>query len=101
MPLMALDNQKVFRHTIEPYSTGVSERHGSPCAGYLSDPPGVMGFETTTLKFPIGQRYSSRLSMFQLDVEEIPFRRVQCSSGAEPSPNHRNYGQLGQANLPA
>ena len=34
----------------------------APCAGYLSDPPGVMGVETTTLEFPIGQRYSSRLS---------------------------------------
>ncbi len=57
-----------------------------------------MGVETTTIKFPIGQRYSSRLSLFRLDVEVILFRRVRCSSGAEFSPYHRNDGQLGHFN---
>ena len=52
------------------------------CAGCLPDPPGVMGVETTTLEFPIGQRYSSRLSFFLLDVEVIQFRRVRGSSDA-------------------
>jgi len=27
---------------------------GKGCAGYLSDPPGVIGVENTTLEFPIG-----------------------------------------------
>ncbi len=69
-----------------------------PCAGYFSDPPGVMGVETTKLEFPIGQRFSSRLSLFRLDRYTVHFFRFRCSSGAECSPHLRNSGLLGQLN---
>ena len=62
----------LFREENSCYSSilgaecSTSERNSSTvrpgCAGYLSDPPGVMGVETTTLEFPIVQGYSSRLS---------------------------------------
>ena len=85
-----------FLHNQNP--TQGSQGMQDSCAGYLSDPPGVMGVETTTLESPIGQRFSSRLSKFRFDLEVVQFRRVRCSSGAECSPHHRNSGLLGQFN---
>jgi hypothetical protein len=39
---------------------------------------------------------SSRLSLIRLDVEAVGFRRIRCSSGAEPLLHYRNHRLLGQ-----